>query len=168
MDLILFLVVVTAAMLIIIGGVEVARALSRPALDKNKSPYVRKGNLLDVSEVSFLENVAEICGDKYFVFPQVHLGRLLDIKTSIEKKNRPYFRSRVDRKPADFAVCNKEGAILALIDVGGGGDNFPDSATRNKFVEDLSRVEGLPLVKLKTSMGKEAIRAELQKVLPNL
>ncbi len=161
------LFVVTAAMFVIVGAAVVIGHYIRLGKKEDASPYAKRPNFFNSrQEFELYATVANICGDKYFVFPHVHLGRVLEVKQKIDWKERGNFRSRIDRKPADLAICSRDtGDVLAVVEFGGDTHNFPDKKTHDKFVDDLAHVGGFFLIDLKPGMGDAAVRAELQKFL---
>ncbi len=161
------LFVITAAMFVVVGAAVVIGHYYSIGKKKYKSPYSKKPGFFESSgELNLFNTLTQVCGDRYHVFPYVHLGRLLEVKKTVDWKETSNYRSRIDRKPADFVICNRTGEALAVIELSGNNHNFPDKKSLDKFVEDLSQVEGLPLVHLAPSMSSEAVRAELNKVLP--
>lgn len=162
-----FLFVVTAAMFVIVGGVVVIVSYFKGEKKNDQSPYSKRTNFFDSKqEFELYAAVAEVCGDNYLVFPHVHLGRVLEVKQRIDWKEKSNYRSRIDRKSADLAICNRTtGEVEALVELGGDTHNFPDKKSRDKFVDDLAHVTEFPLIDLKLGMSKEAVREELQKFL---
>lgn len=162
------LLIITAAIFIIIGGVVVIGHFVRLGKKPSKSPYVKRPEFLNSGDLKLFNTLAEVCGEQYLVLPQVHLGHILEVKPSVDFKEVSNQRSRVDRKSADFVICSRGGQALVVVDLGNDDDNFPDKKSREGFLENLAQVEGLSLVYLKSGMGSEQVRAELKKVLPNL
>jgi hypothetical protein len=162
------LLIITAAVFVIIGGVVVIGHFVRLGKKRSKSPYVKRPEFLSSEELKLFNTLAEVCGEQYLVLPQVHLGSILEVKPGVDWKEVSNQRSKIDRKPADFVICSKAGAVLAVVDTGRDNDNFPDKKSRDGFLEDLAQIEGLPLVRLRPGMSADAVRAELKKVLPNL
>lgn len=71
-----------------------------------KSAYYKKQYLLTKSEHQFFDILKEILKDKYYVFPQVHLDALLEVKRSEEKQQT--YRNKINRKSVDFVICDRQ------------------------------------------------------------
>jgi len=70
------------------------------------NPYFKKEYLLTKAEHQFFNLLQEIVENKYYIFPQVHLDCLLQVKPSeIYQKT---FRNKIDRKSVDFVICEKQ------------------------------------------------------------
>jgi hypothetical protein len=103
--------------LIIIGLVIVAVLyfLVRLADRKNKPQatekvpplykYTRKDHIMTAPEDIFFKMLQETAGDRYFVFPQVHLSAILDYKVPGQNW-KPAFR-HINGKSVDFVLCDK-------------------------------------------------------------
>lgn len=158
---------ITATVFVIVFGTILLRTYFRMGNKRNYSSYTKKSHLFEsAGEFELFKTLVELGGDKYYVFPQVHFSRLLEIKSQVKKLEVGNYRSRMDRKPADFVLCDKEhGAPRLVVELGGEGHNFPNPSAKNDFIDDVSKVAGLPVVHLKAGMTKEAIQAELVKGL---
>ena len=71
-----------------------------------KNAYYKKQYLLTKSEHQFFDILQEILKDKYYVFPQVHLDALLEVKRSEEKQQT--YRNKINRKSVDFVICDRQ------------------------------------------------------------
>ena len=112
-------------------------------------PYVLKGCLISKAERSFfgvLEQVTD--SSKYYLFPQVSLGNLVDV----EKGTRPYqtHRNRVDRKSLDFVLCDRStlSPVLA-IELDDSSHDREDRQERDAFVDRVLAKAGLPLLHIR-------------------
>lgn len=108
----------------------------------------------------------ELFGDKYFIFPQVNYSHLIQpIKSTYteERKNR----SRIDRKSADFVLCDKERIVPQLIiELDGYVHTFKSKQTRDEFIDEITKIVDLPLLHIQTSsIDKEFVKIEVLRKL---
>ena len=162
-----FLFILTAATFVVIGATIVIGHFFRFGKKKDASPYVKRPAFFDSRrEFELFNTVAEVCGAHYYVFPHVHLGRVLDVKEKVDWKERSNYRSRIDRKPADMVIGTRATVeVVAVVELGSESHNFPDKKTHNRFIDDLANVGTFPLIDLRLNMDREAVRAELSKFL---
>lgn len=131
------------------------------------SVYERKPYLFDAaSEFNLFKVLVGLFGDKYYIFPQVNYSHLIQPKKTTwadEKKHR----SRIDRKSADFVLCDKDRVVPQLIiELDGSVHNFKSKQARDEFINAITNIVNLPLLHIKTeSMDKEYIRATITEKL---
>jgi very-short-patch-repair endonuclease len=78
------------------------------------------------------------------------------------------YRSSIDRKSADFVLCDKSRVVPQLIiELDGNIHDFSEKKQRrDEFVDNLAGVVNLPILHIKTTnMDKEYIRNEVDKKL---
>jgi very-short-patch-repair endonuclease len=158
-------------LLIIVIGIIVKFIIENSSKDSDKKPdfsvFLKKQYLFDTPSEFYLYKVLfELFGDKYYIFPQVNYSHLIEPKKSTfqeERKNR----SRIDRKSADFVLCDKEKIIPQLvIELDGSVHNTRSKQARDEFIDELTGIVGLPILHIKTSnVEKEFIRSEINKKL---
>lgn len=122
--------------------------------------YERKPYLFDnVSELNLFKILKEEFGSQYEVFTQVHYIHLIQPKKS-DWKEMSKNRSKIDRKSADFVLCDKEHVAPKLvIELDGSVHNTPRKHYRDEQINDLAVVVGLPILHIKTSeLEKETVR----------
>jgi len=127
------------------------------------SVYERKPFLFDtVSEFNLYKVLLELFGDKYHIFPQVNYSHLIQPKKSTWEEERRY-RSRIDRKSADFVFCDKERVVPQLIiELDGSVHNFKSKQARDRLINELTKLVDLPLLHIKTgNLDKEFVRREV-------
>lgn len=140
------------------------------ATAKNKvdfSVYQRKPFLFDAnSEFNLYKVLLELFGNEYFIFPQVNYSHLIETRKTNWQDERKY-RSRIDRKSADFVFCDKERIVPKLIiELDGSVHNFKNKQARDEFINELTKIVDLPLLHLKPgNLTKEFIKSEVEKKL---
>ena len=145
----------------------VAISSEKPKGKSNLSVYERKPYLFDnSSEFNLYKVLLELFGDKYFIFPQINYSHLIQPKKTTWAEERKH-RSRIDRKSADFILCDKERIVPQLvIELDGGAQNYKRKQTRDKFINELAKNVNLPILHLRAgNLDKEAIRKEIEQKL---
>jgi len=133
----------------------------------NLAVYEKKPYLFDNSSEFNLYNVLlELFGNEYFIFPQIHYSHLIQPKKTTWKEERKH-RSRIDRKSADFVLCDKERIVPQLIiELDGSVHNFKRKRARDKFINEITKTVDLPILHLKAdNLDKEVIRKEIEQKL---
>ncbi|MFA7290326.1 MAG: DUF2726 domain-containing protein [Melioribacteraceae bacterium] len=133
----------------------------------NLSIYEKKPYLFDTnSEFNLYKVLLELFGDTYFIFPQINYSHLIQPRKTNWKEERKH-RSRIDRKSADFVICDKDKIIPRLIiELDGGAHDLKNKQARDKFIDELTKMVDLPILHIKTNnLDKELIRSDISKKL---
>lgn len=128
------------------------------------NPFEKKPFVFDImSELTVYRMLIENFSDKYYVFPQMSYGRLIQVK----KEEGRWNRNRFDKKIADFILCDKEKAIAQLvIELDGPSHNSIKKIERDEKIDMWMKEIGLPILHLKTSnLTNEYIKQEVIKKL---
>jgi len=127
-----------------------------------KKPYLFDAN----SEFNLYKVLLELFGDKYYIFPQINYSHLIQPKKSDWKEERRN-RSRIDKKSADFVMCDKERIVVKLvIELDGSVHNTKTKQARDNFIDELTNIVDLPILHIKTNnIDREFIRLEINKKL---
>lgn len=145
----------------------VAISSEKPKSKSDLSVYERKPYLFDSSaEFNLYKILLELFGDKYFIFPQINYSHLIQPKKTTWAEERKH-RSRIDRKSADFILCDKERIVPQLIiELDGGAHNYKRQQARDKFIDELTKSVNLPILHLRAgNLDKEVIRKEIEQKL---
>lgn len=67
--------------------------------------YKAKDHVMTESEAEFFKTLVEVAGDRYYVFPQVHLSAILDHK--ISGQGWKYAFGHINGKSVDYVLCDK-------------------------------------------------------------
>jgi len=129
--------------------------------------YEKKPYLFDSSsEFNLYKVLLELFGDKYFIFPQINYSHLIQPKKTTWTDERKY-RSRIDRKSADFVLCDKERIVPQLvIELDGGVHNFKRKQARDEFIDEITKTVDLPILHLRVgNLNNEIIRKEIEQKL---
>src|SRR3989344_3939830 len=161
------LFIVTAVVLLLAGIAFVIKELLGVPTAADLSPYLKKKYLFDTtSEFNLYKLLLELYGDRYHIFPQINYSHVVDVKKMDWREERRY-RSRIDRKSADFVLCDKERVVPQLIiELDGGVHNFASKQKRDEFINDITKIVGLPILHLKTSeIGKDSVKTAVDDAL---
>lgn len=110
--------------------------------------YSRKKNFISPSEKEFFKMLVEAAGDRYHVFPQIHLSALFNNETK-GKYYKLAFQI-INRRSVDFILCDK----LTLepvyaVELDDPTHNRPSRIKRDADVDRLFAQHNFPLVRFK-------------------
>lgn len=131
------------------------------------SVYERKPFLFDaVSELNLYKMLLELYGDQYYIFTQVNYSHLIQPRKTNFQDDRKY-RSRIDRKSADFVLCDKDRVVPKLIiELDGYVHNFKNKQARDEFIDSLMNIAELPILHIKTAeVSREYVKQEIDNKL---
>ncbi len=158
------LVIVVVIVFVLIGVLAVLKQHFGGALEQEEDlPYERKPFVFDaISELTLYRLLTEIFGDRYYIFPQISYGRLIQIKRGVKTN-----RNRFDKKIADFVLCDRERAVAQLvIELDGYSHQSEKKIERDELVDKMMEKIGLPILHLKTTnMDREYLKQEVSKKL---
>lgn len=151
--------------IVFLGAMKIVfEALTKKtSIKPNFSVYEKKLYLFDSNtEFQLYKTLLELFGDKYHIFPQINYSHLIKPKKSTWEEERKY-RNKIDRKSADFVLCDKQQVIPQLvIELDGKSHNHKRKQARDKFIDELTRIVDLPILHLKTNnLEKKFIRTEI-------
>jgi len=136
----------------------------------NYSLYQKKKYLFDTnSEFYFFCMVNKILDGKYYVFPQINYSHLISIDRASHYEQRRY-RSHIERKSADFVICDKQTCVpLLVIDIDGNVHNREENKIKDEEIDSILNKIRLPIIRIKNSEveNRELIRSKiLEKLKP--
>jgi very-short-patch-repair endonuclease len=136
--------------------------------EQDMTVYEKRPFLFDTkSELDLYNTLLELFGDKFYIFPQVAYSHVIKIKKGVPEKERFIAWNRINRKSADFVLCDKVQIVPQLvIELDGSSHELPHRIERDGFVNEMMTVTGLPILHIKTEkMDKEFVRAEVNRAL---
>jgi len=137
--------------------------------EHNLSGYEKKAHLFDTrAEFNLYKILLELFGEQYFIFPQINYSHLIKVKSAEWKESQAY-RSRIDRKSADFVLCDKAQTLpLLVIELDGSAHNIQKKQDRDQFIDELLNQINLPILHLKNdNLDREFVKNEILKKLGN-
>jgi very-short-patch-repair endonuclease len=152
--MIIELVLSIASIIIIVAIVMKVRDGIRPLLRKEKKAdvyhYSRKEAIMTETETVFYRRLMSVAGERYLIFPQIHLSALLSNQTG-GRYHRAAFQ-RINGMSVDYVLCDKESlkAVYA-IELDDRTHDTPKRQARDAKVERMLSDAGLPLVRFKNS-----------------
>jgi very-short-patch-repair endonuclease len=116
--------------------------------------YGKKDCIMTQPEKVCFEALQSTVGDKFYIFPQIHLASILDHK--VRGQNwRGAFR-HIDEKSVDFVLCDKVKLSPVLsIELDDRSHERLDRQDRDREVERILAEAKLPLLRLKHDFAKE-------------
>lgn len=130
--------------------------------------YRRKQYLFDSnSEFELYKTLVRLCANQYRIFAQVNYSHLLESKSRGFVASRAV-RSRIDRKSADFVLCEFESAApLLVIELDGSVHGTPKKHERDVFIDTVCAEAGLPILHLEVgSFDESQLKTLIQQKLP--
>ncbi len=137
--------------ILIIFGIFVALVeLFRSKNKGNRSrkyQYKQKHFFMTRAEHECYDVLIKAIGDKYQVFPQVHLPSIVDCKVKGQYWNAAF--RHINQKSVDFVLCDKAYLSPKLaIELDDHTHKRPDRIERDREVERVLSDAGLPLLRL--------------------
>lgn len=162
------------ASVVIIAGVIVSWSISGKGRKQDKNvnvekfayKYRRKEQLMTNFEAKFFRRLQSVAGDRYYVFPQVHLSSILDHK--IKGQDWRAALSTIQRKSVDYVLCSKDDLrITYAIELDDSSHDLDDRVERDRTVEQILADSGIVLVRFRNSseMSDEEIKNQFIKAV---
>lgn len=124
--------------------------------------YFAKESLMTTSENDFFDILSSVIGDKYYIFPQVHLSAIFDEKI-YGQPWRTAFRS-INQKSVDYVIADKMSRKpLLAIELDDPSHDREDRQARDKLVERIFSETTTHLVRFSNykNFNQEQIRQKL-------
>ncbi len=113
-----------------------------------KYKYLKKEYFMTQPERDCFNALLRTVGNQYHVFPQVHLASVLNHKIRNQSWNGAF--RHINQKSVDFVLCDKERiAPILTIELDDRTHERPDRQERDKEVERILSIAGLPLLRLR-------------------
>lgn len=127
-------------------------------LSKKSFQYRKKNFLITKSEHEFFDLLVNTLGDKYYIFPQIHLPSFLDHKVVGQNWNNAY--RHIDEKSVDFVICDKNYLRpLLAIELDDSSHSLEERLERDTEVERILKLAEVPLIRFENhgSFNKDEI-----------
>ena len=145
---IIFLALCAVGYIVIKLSTRLSSSVTSHQLQKSVYAYTKRPQIMTNHELGFYKMLAEVTGDRYYLFPQVHLSALLDHKVKGQNWD-PAFK-HINGKSVDYVLCDK--TTLSPVYAIELDDTSHDSSirqTRDTEVERMFQVAGLPLIRFR-------------------
>lgn len=128
--------------------------------------YQRKEFFMTRAEHECYDALCVAVGERYHVFPQVHLPCIADYKVVGQKWSHAFFH--ISQKSVDFVLCDKAYISPKLaIELDDRSHERPDRQIRDREVERILAEAGLPLLRLKnhSSFNPSELSQKIQELI---
>lgn len=119
--------------------------------------YQAKQYFMTKSENDFFRMLNNVAGDRYFIFPQVHLSAILDEK--IKGQNWKAAFKHINGKSVDYVLCDRQTLKpVYAVELDDYTHTYKNRQERDQEVERMFQSAGIPLVRfndLKTLTEEE-------------
>ena len=133
---------------------KVAPEVKRPA--KRLYDYSAKDHVMTQSEESFFKLLNDTVGDKYYVFPQIHLSSILNHK--IKGQNWKAAFSHINGKSVDYVLCDKATLkTVYAIELDDSTHEKKGRMDRDTEVERMFRLSGISIKRFTTEQSRDVI-----------
>jgi len=108
--------------------------------------YTRKDYIMTSTEANFFKRLERIAGDRYYIFPQIHLSSLLNNR--VGRQSWRGALSHIQRKSVDYALVDRQTMKTAYaIELDDASHSHPNRVERDEVVNEIFKLAKLPLVR---------------------
>lgn len=116
------------------------------------APYIysRKDTIMTQTEINFYKRLEMIAGDRYYIFPQIHLTALAKNETRGRYYKLGY--QRINRRSVDYVLCDKVSLQpVYAVELDDRTHDTTRRQARDQIVETILTEIGLPLVRFRNT-----------------
>ncbi len=157
------IIIVLAAAVVIFSGVS-SKTL-RPQAAMKKYFYSRKDGVMTQAEAKFFHRLQIVAGDRYYIFPQIHLSALLKNETKGKYWKAAF--QRINRTSVDYVLVHKDSLQVAYaVELDDWSHNSAKRRARDYGVEQMLSDVHIPLVRFRdvSAMSDEDIARHFYEV----
>lgn len=126
--------------------------------------YRHKDFLMTYAEADFYRLLLQVVGEKYAVYPQVHLSAIIEHK--IKGQNWKAAFRHINGKSVDFVVCDTQNfKPIAAIELDDKTHEYKNRRIRDEEVERILSEARLPLARFTRQQNIEEVRQKLSEFL---
>ena len=115
-------------------------------IKKAQYDYQAKQYFMTKSESDFFHMLNNVAGDRYFIFPQVHLSAIMDEK--IKGQNWKAAFKHINGKSVDYVLCDRQTLKpVYAVELDDNTHTYKNRQERDKEVERMFQGAGVPLVR---------------------
>lgn len=115
---------------------------------KPEYKYSKKEYIMTAAEGTFYRRLDGLFGDRYFIFPQVHLSSLLEHR--VKGQDWKAALSKIQRKSVDFALVDKQSLrTIFAVELDDLSHDSQKRIVRDDFVDGAFRDSGVRLVRIR-------------------
>ena len=145
------------------------KRLSSTEITKTVYNYQAKQYFMTKSENDFFRMLNGVAGDRYFIFPQVHLSAILDEK--IKGQNWKAAFKHINGKSVDYVLCDMQTLQpVYAVELDDYTHNYSNRQERDQEVERMFKSANIPLVRFRDykSLTQDEINKRFYEVKNNL
>lgn len=135
-------------------------------LADKKGFFSKKSSIMRADERQFFDVLSSLYADKYFIYPQVRLAAILDVKNDVKDHDNLY--RQIDHLSLDFVLFDKQSmAPLVAIELNGKSHLQFSRRNRDQRVESILTNAGIRFISIQvaTTYDTQAVRAQLDPLL---
>lgn len=133
----------------------------------NKGDFFMKRKYMRDDEYEFYQQLQRIIGSEYYLYPQVHLSSIIDIKNNFKDHDNLYLL--LGNKSVDYVVLSKQMFPLLVIELNGKSHFWNTRRNRDRLVESLVTKIGIKFLAInKDFMDIKKIEHEINSNLPTI
>jgi len=120
--------------------------------------YSRKAEFITAREKDFYKVLQDVAGDRYYIFPQIHLSALFKNET-VGKYHKLAFQI-INRRSVDYVLCDKTTLEpVYAVELDDSTHDTAKSIKRDENVNQMFKNSNLPLVRFRnySNLTKEDI-----------
>jgi hypothetical protein len=143
----------------IVGILFLGLLLEKP--QKAGYAYRRRNCVMTKSEHALFDLLNQTVGNKYYVFPQVHLPTILDHMV----KGQSWIGAfrHINQKSVDFVLCDKiNSSPILAIELDDRSHERPDRIERDHEVERIFTGADMPLLRLKGILSPTELTQKIE------
>jgi len=115
---------------------------------KSKYTYIPKDSVMTLTEMDFFWILQKVVGDRYFIFPQVHLSALLDHRVKGQEWKYAFYH--INAKSVDYVLCSRTTLQpIYAIELDDSSHDRSDRVARDIEVERIFDEANVPLVRFR-------------------
>src|SRR3989338_10289344 len=105
-------------------------------LANNSGFFTKKPSVMRQDEKQLFDILMKAFGDKYFIFPQMKLSNVLDVKNNLKDHDNLY--REIDHRSLDFVFFDKQNISPVLaIELNGESHQMYNRINRDQVIEDI-------------------------------
>lgn len=127
--------------------------------------FIKKNSYIRGDELLFYTKLQAIVGDNYFLFPQVHLSELVDVRNNVRDHDNLYHL--LGNRSVDYVIFNKpEMKPLLAIELNGESHLMMNRKNRDKTVGSLLEKVGIKFLPVdKNNYNLEELKAKITSIV---
>lgn len=170
----LYIIITICAIGYIIYNEFFRKSAEKTEIKKTQYKYQAKQYYMTASENDFFRILEKVAGDRYYIFPQAHLSKLLSEKVIGQdwKAQKAAFR-HINGKSVDYVLCDRQTLKpVYAVELDDYTHNYSSRKERDIEVERIFHSAGIPLVRFNNykslsedDIAKKFYEAQSQKAL---